>query len=52
MALRYLTLMKKRIPEEWVAKYGKAKDFYTQLRLPDGSLPAFGFRCTSCRRTR
>jgi hypothetical protein len=42
MAFRYLTLMNMPIPEEWRVKYAKAKDFYAQLRRPDGSLPMFG----------
>lgn len=42
MAFRYLTLMNMPIPEEWQAKYAKAKTFYAQLRRPDGSLPMFG----------
>ena len=42
MAFRYLILMNMPIPEEWRVKYVKAKDFYAQLRRPDGSLPMFG----------
>lgn len=42
MAFRYLTLMNVPIPEEWRVKYAKAKDFYAQLKRPDGSLPMFG----------
>ena len=42
MAFKYLTLMNMPIPEEWRAKYANAKDFYAQLKRPDGSLPMFG----------
>jgi len=42
MAFRHLTLLNEPIPEEWKRKYKKAKDFYAQLRRPDGSLPLFG----------
>jgi hypothetical protein len=41
-AFRYLTLMNVDIPGDWKEKYEKAKDFYAQLRRPDGSLPMFG----------
>jgi hypothetical protein len=42
MAFKYMTLLNLSIPNDWVAKYQKAKDFYTQLKRPDGSLPMFG----------
>ena len=42
MAFRYLTLMNLTIPDEWRVKYKKAKDFYAELRRPNGSLPMFG----------
>lgn len=42
MAFKHLTLMIVPIPEEWRVKYAKAKDFYAQLKRPDGSLPMFG----------
>lgn len=42
MAFRYLTLLNLPIPEEWKVKYQKAKNFYAQLRRPDGTLPMFG----------
>ena len=42
ISFRYLTLLNKPIPYDWKSKYDKAKDFYLQLRRPDGSLPVFG----------
>lgn len=42
MAFRYLTLLDVPIFEEWRVKYKRAKDFYAQLRRPDGSLPMCG----------
>jgi hypothetical protein len=42
MALRYRTLMADPAPPDWVAKYRRAVDFYAQLRLPNGELPAIG----------
>ena len=42
LALRYATLLNLEIPLDWVQKYEKAKDFYGELRRPDGSLPMFG----------
>ena len=42
MAFRYLTLLDIPISENWGVKYGRAKEFYAQLRRPDGSLPMFG----------
>lgn len=42
MAFRYLTLLNMSIPKEWLDKYEKAKEFYAQLRRPDGSLPTYG----------
>lgn len=41
-ALKYLTLMNEPIPDDWKKKYEKGKEFYAQLRRPDGSLPMFG----------
>jgi heparinase II/III-like protein len=42
MALRYLSLLRLPVPEDWLQKYAKAKNFYAQLRRPDSSLPVFG----------
>lgn len=42
MALRYLSLLGRPIPEAWRLKYERAQHFYAQLRRPDGSLPMFG----------
>jgi len=42
IGFRYMTLLNIPIPDNWKAKYTKAKDFYSQLRRPDGSLPIFG----------
>jgi hypothetical protein len=42
ISFRYLTLLNKPIPYNWITKYDKAKDFYIQLKRPDGSLPVFG----------
>jgi hypothetical protein len=42
MALRYLSLLNLPIPEDWIQKYERAKNFYAHLRRPDGSLPVFG----------
>ena len=42
MALRYATLLNLDIPPEWSRKYENAKNFYSEIRRPDGSLPPFG----------
>jgi hypothetical protein len=42
MSLRYLSLLDLPIPDDWVAKYARAKEFYADLVRPDGSLPMFG----------
>jgi hypothetical protein len=42
VALRYATLLNIKIPEDWASKYGLAKEFYGEIRRPDGSLPMFG----------
>ena len=42
LAYRYLALANESIPQKLISKYRKAKDFYSQLRRPDGSLPPFG----------
>jgi hypothetical protein len=42
LALRYASLLQLQIPPEWSQKYGAAKEFYAQIRRPDGSLPIFG----------
>jgi hypothetical protein len=42
LALRYATLLNLDVPPEWGRKYEKAKNFYFELRRPDGSLPPFG----------
>ncbi len=42
MVLRYLTLLHMQIPDDWKVKYQNAKNYYAQLRRPDGSLPMFG----------
>lgn len=42
MALRYLTLMHVKVPDDWLEKYHRALLVYAQLRLPDGSLPSIG----------
>ncbi len=42
MAFRYLPLLHLPIPDDWEVKYQKARDFYTQLIHPDGTLPMFG----------
>lgn len=42
MALRYLTLMGKPAPPEWIRKYEAAKAVYDLMRRPDGSLPLLG----------
>lgn len=41
-ALKYLDLMKMPAPEAWKEKYRRGKDFYAQLKRPDGSLPMLG----------
>lgn len=42
LALRYATLLNLDIPPEWSGKYEEAKNFYDEIRRPDGSLPPFG----------
>jgi hypothetical protein len=42
MALKYLDMLDMAVSPVWLTKYEGAKDFYTQLRRPDGSLPLFG----------
>lgn len=42
VALRYATLLNLQIPQDWKTKYELAKDFYREIRRPDGSLPMFG----------
>ena len=42
IALRYFTLLNQRIPDGWAEKYEQAKGVYSELRRPDGTLPAFG----------
>ncbi|MGH8069438.1 MAG: heparinase II/III family protein [Candidatus Entotheonellia bacterium] len=42
MALRYVSLLNLPIPEDWIQKYERAKNFYAHLRRPDSSLPVFG----------
>jgi hypothetical protein len=42
MALRYTTLLHVNPPAEWDQKYEKARQFYLEIRRPDGSLPPFG----------
>jgi hypothetical protein len=41
-AFRYLSLLDMPVPQSWQEKYKKAIDFYSQVRLPDGSLPIYG----------
>ena len=41
LTFRYLDLMGQK-PAEWVDKYEAAKQVYSSLRRPDGSLPMFG----------
>ncbi|MGH7793870.1 MAG: heparinase II/III domain-containing protein [Candidatus Binatia bacterium] len=41
-AMGYLSLLKAPVPDEWALKHDRAKQFYRNLRLPDGSLPVFG----------
>ena len=40
--LRYATLLDLDVPPEWGPKYEEAKEFYLEIRRPDGSLPPFG----------
>jgi hypothetical protein len=42
VALRLHTLNGIKIPEEWWKRYGKAVDFDSLLRRPDGTLPMYG----------
>ena len=42
MGLRYLTLLERPIPDNWINKYEHAKIFHALLRRPDGSLPTIG----------
>jgi len=42
MTLRYAQHLNLNVPSDWNQKYEKAKDFYAEIRLPDGSLPMFG----------
>jgi hypothetical protein len=39
---KYLRLLNQPIPENWMEKYKKGIDFYTQILRPDGSLPSYG----------
>jgi heparinase II/III-like protein len=41
-ALRYMTLLGINPATTLVGKFNKAKEFYAQVRLPDGRLPLFG----------
>jgi hypothetical protein len=41
-AIEYLRWLKMPIPDDWLLKQERAKQFYKNLRLPDGSLPVFG----------
>jgi hypothetical protein len=41
-AFRYMTLMDITIPSKWQEQYKRARDFYSNLKRPDGSLPVFG----------
>ena len=42
IALRYATLLNLDVPPEWSRKYEDARNFYFEIRRPDGSLPPFG----------
>lgn len=42
MAFRCMTLFSEPIPDAWWHKYDRGKEFYAQIRRPDGSLPLFG----------
>jgi hypothetical protein len=42
MAFRYLEMMHRAVPENWILKYDRAQRVYDVLRRPDGSLPVFG----------
>jgi hypothetical protein len=42
MGFKYVSMLGMPIPPSWAVKYTRAKDFYAQLRRPDGSLPLFG----------
>ncbi|MGB9466297.1 MAG: heparinase II/III family protein [Candidatus Acidiferrum sp.] len=42
VALRYATLLNVQVPEAWKTRYELGKEFYRQIRRPDGSLPMFG----------
>jgi len=42
MVLRYATLLELDVPSDWNRKYEQAKQFYLDIRRPDGSLPTFG----------
>jgi hypothetical protein len=41
-AMGYLNLLEVPVPNEWLLKHDRGKQFYRNLRLPDGSLPVFG----------
>jgi len=42
IALRFATLLKIQIPPDWITKYEGAREFYNEVRRPNGSLPRFG----------
>lgn len=42
LALRLFTLNGMAIPDDWWKRYGRAVDFYSLLRRPDGTLPMYG----------
>jgi hypothetical protein len=42
LVLRYTTVLHLDVPAEWNQKYERAKEFYLQMRRPDGSLPPYG----------
>lgn len=42
IALRYTTLLGLHPPLDWSRKYENARNFYLEIRRPDGSLPPFG----------
>jgi hypothetical protein len=41
-AITYLRRLEMPIPEDWLVKLDRAKQFQRNLRLPDGALPVFG----------
>lgn len=50
IAMRYVTLMGRTVPANWIEKYTKARDFFWQFRGPDGSIPRVGDSSDAARR--